>query len=664
MKKNIKLFSLCLAFTGIVTTSCNDFLDKEPLSQITPNTFLITENDLASYAINLYPVFPIHKIWGTVGTFGNDKDTDNQATGSYDNRWVPGQWRVKETETDKDKEDWDFRVIRRCNYFLETVLPRFEEGTLTGSDGNIKQYIGEVYFIRAYDYFKRLKSLGDFPIITTQLPDDQAALTEVSVRKPRNEVARFILSDLNKAIEYMNNAPAGGKNRLTKNAALLMKSRVALFEASWETYHKGTALVPGGSGSPSKPTDGFNIDTEINFFLDECLAASKELADAISLEDNNGEYSTNPYYMQFADKSLEQYKEILLWRAYEKDLGSGNDKLNHSVSSYLFSGGNNGFTRQFVETFLCSDGLPIYASSLYKGDLSIENVRMNRDNRLQIFMMTPGGRYTDDPTDTNVVPLLPNVVDLQETRPVTGYMLRKGLSNVSYSGGGSVCVEGCPIFRATEAYLNYIEASCMKNGGNSIDGIAGEYWRQLRVRAKLPADYNVTVNATDLAKESDWAKYSGKNMVSTLLYNIRRERRCELMEEGFRLDDLRRWRALDNIDGFIVEGIRLWGAYYKPLYAAQAEEDSKKTLYPAPSANANVSGPDQSEYIRPYGINLASSNYVRDGYKWCEAHYLNPINIEHFRITATNPDDPSTSVIYQNPGWPLISNAGAIGYTE
>ncbi len=85
-------------------------------------------------------------------------------------------------------------------------------------------------------------------------------------------------------------------------------------------------------------------------------------------------------------------------------------------------------------------------------------------------------------------------------------------------------------------------------------------------------------------------------------------------------------------------------------------------LIPAPAAKANVSSPDESEYIRPYRINLTASNYVKDGYKWCEAHYLSPINIEHFRITATNPDDPSTSVIYQNPGWPLTSNSGAIGY--
>lgn len=67
-------------------------------------------------------------------------------------------------------------------------------------------------------YFERLKTLGDFPIITKTYPNEREALIEISKRAPRNEVARFILSDLDKAIEMMQNiAPSGGKNRLSKD---------------------------------------------------------------------------------------------------------------------------------------------------------------------------------------------------------------------------------------------------------------------------------------------------------------------------------------------------------------------------------------------------------------------------------------------------------------
>ena len=63
-------------------------------------------------------------------------------------------------------------------------------------------------------------------------------------------MARFIIEDLDRAIELMSLTTDNGKNRLTKNVALLFKSRVALFEATWLKYHKGTDRVPGGPGWP------------------------------------------------------------------------------------------------------------------------------------------------------------------------------------------------------------------------------------------------------------------------------------------------------------------------------------------------------------------------------------------------------------------------------
>ena len=99
-----------------------------------------------------------------------------------------------------------------------------------------------------------MQNLGDFPILTEILPDDYNAIREASKRRPRNEVARFILSDLDKAYEYMlPTAPVS--NRLNKDCAALVKSRAALFEATWEKYHKGSAFVPGGPGWPGASMD-------------------------------------------------------------------------------------------------------------------------------------------------------------------------------------------------------------------------------------------------------------------------------------------------------------------------------------------------------------------------------------------------------------------------
>ncbi|MFR8354633.1 MAG: RagB/SusD family nutrient uptake outer membrane protein [Parabacteroides sp.] len=164
------------------------------------------------------------------------------------------------------------------------------------------------------------------------------------------------------------------------------------------------------------------------------------------------------------------------------------------------------------------NGLPVYANgSGYKGDMSIGDVRADRDERLQLFMMTPSEVLTEGQVEfVDTLSSLPNILAKEESRNVTGYQLRKGLSN-NWSRDWDESEEGSPIFRATEAYLNYIEASCIENNGSSIDGKAQGYWRQLRERAGLPSDYNVTVAATDLGKESDWAVYSAGQQVTPLL---------------------------------------------------------------------------------------------------------------------------------------------------
>src|SRR3546814_19945393 len=75
---------------------------------------------------------------------------------------------------------------------------------------------------------------------------------------------------------------------------------------------------------------------------------------------------------------------------------------------------------------------------------------------------------------------------------------------------------------------------------------------------------------------------------------------------------------------------------------------------------SNVSKRSKSLYLRPNRINLSATNLVKDGYRWTSAHYLEPIAIQHFIITAENPSDLQTSVIYQNPGWPLEANSGPV----
>jgi len=665
MIKNIQKIGVAgLCFGMLALTSCNDFLDRQPLDKITPEIYFANEGDLAAYTLGCYgfPTNDPDKF--SIGVIANDNGTDNQAASDGSTgTWVPGEKRVAASGG-----AWDFGGIRKYNYFFSRVLPKYERGEINGSDENIRHYIGEMYFLRAYNYFGKLSSLGDFPIITEVFPDDHSILTANSLRRPRNEVARFILSDLDKAISMMQETSPNGKNRLTRKVGLLFKSRVALYEGTWLKYHKGTNRVPGGPGWPGASVNylkdfTIDIDKEVEFFLTEAKKAAEEVADAVRLTpstdmvnpEKGDPYNWNPYYEMFCAVDMDPIDEVLFWRAYNSSLGVG-----HSAGVYLAkAGGNMGYTRGMVDAFLMRDGLPIYASNDYKGDESLDKFKQERDLRLQLFVAAPNDSLTlRGPIRGNESFGIPLILNPVAERCPTGYAPRKCMSYdpaqyPTYSG--RVNDYGCIIFRAVEAYLNYIEATYELDG--RLDSKATLYWKQIRNRAGVSDDLDKTINATDLSKENDWAKYSADQLVSPTLFNIRRERRVEMMSEGLRMSDLKRWRALDMVKNYHIEGFNLWGGEIAKLY------DGKLIPYGTAGKVPNVSSKEVSgNYLRIYQVQDKSKNLLFDGYTWSSVNYLEPIAAIHFTLTASNVEDPETSVIYQNPGWPKIANESAIGY--
>lgn len=78
-------------------------------------------------------------------------------------RYYNGGWRVAQ-----DNSNWDFADIYRINAFLNFVMPRYgndvdgAENTITGTLKNIKHLIGEMYALRAIEYFRLYQKFGDF----------------------------------------------------------------------------------------------------------------------------------------------------------------------------------------------------------------------------------------------------------------------------------------------------------------------------------------------------------------------------------------------------------------------------------------------------------------------------------------------------------------------
>ena len=626
--KNLK--TILLAVSAAVMVSCNDFLEREPLDFGNEETYFKTADDLKMFANDLYSALPTNKtLWG--GLYTEDVTSDNQCASYAQQLFYKGDKKTVQVAS----SEWNFSRLRTINYFINKIAANEANGTLDASDASVRHYLGEAHFFRAYDYFRLLRNFGDVPIFTEMLPDDQSELTAHSKRSPRNEVARFIISDLDEAASLlMAEAPESG--RICRDAALQLKARVALYEATWERYHAGTCFVPGTSKWPGAKTwpdfqfKAGSAEAEIDYFLDQAIEASKLVADARQLD---ADYES----MFNSTTAFGNGDEVILARYYQKGV------LSHSCSAFLKNGGGCNVTRALVNSYLMKNGLPIYDdNSGYQGDRVSYYEFQNRDPRLTGSVRAAGslietrqddnGRYVND----TIYYYRPMIYQSGQEKATTGYELKKWCSDDEAQRIQYDCTTAVPILRAAESYLDYIEAYYERY--HQLNTTCREYWQALRRRAGMDEDFQKTIDATDLSKENDLGVYSHGAMVDKTLYNIRRERRCEFIAEGMRLDDLKRWRSLDNMVNYQPEGFNMWDEMYK-MYDANQRDESL------------VSQSSVSKYLRP--LQISSTSVAYGGYTFPKQHYLEPIPISEFLITGGGVASEST--LYQNPGWP--SNA-------
>ena len=673
---------LCL---GMTVTSCSDFLDRPPLDQISPDSYYTTADQLGTFTINYYTsIFPNNSGWfAGVATF--DDGTDNQASrGGNSGMYLQDQWKVPTSG------GIGMNAIRNVNKFINESEAKIAAGKVTGTPEQINQYMGEAYFIRAMLYYSKLQDYGDFPIELKELNVNND-LVEASKRQPRNLVARQILSDMDKAIDKLQ-VTIANKVRINKNAALAMKSRMALYEATFEKYHRGTGRVPGDANWPGKNKEWnknftINQDDEVNFFLDQAIDAAKKVCDAVPLKTQNshvmnpssiGQYNGwNSYYDMFASPDLSKYPEVLLWRQFNSNL---TPSLAHLTSNKLRGGASTGWTRGLVESFLMKNGLPIYASgSGYHGDTTVDMTKTDRDERLQLFMFGESDVLGIDQKSidlankklaagaTPLTKILFNAATLfatdQASRDVTGYRQRKfyNYDPAMQLGQTFSDVDGQIIIRVEEAMLNYIEASYLRTG--SLDATATGYWTALRARAGITAPISTTIAATDMSKEADvnrpsydWAAFSAGHPVDATLYSIRRERRSEFAGEGLRNDDLIRWASLDQVKNYQIEGVNFWDQIYQnPSFV---NDKGVSLIIADGESNATMSAKTLSKYVRPYQIQK-TNNILYDGYTFYQAHYLSPFSYQEMQLCS--PDGTAeNSNLYQNIYWPVQANGEAI----
>lgn len=492
------LFILAVIAIG---PSCKKYVDvTNPDTLIDPN-YWKNENSVRSYNWEFYNMFVGYGNGSaTNGDFYFPTLTDDQAASAFT------QFPLT---TASSNSDWSFYYIRKANIMLERI-----DGVSMTDDAK-NHWKGVARFFRALQYFRLVQTFGGVPWYSHSFDLSDTA----NMYKPRDSrqlVMDSVLADLNFALANLRQVDQ--PNTINKDVALALKSRVALYEGTYRKYH-----------------------TELNLpdadkYLQESMNASKTLMSSSS-------YSLNAdYKANYNSDNLSGNKEMILYKRYEAGV------LQHSLIAYNYSStAMNGLSKAAVESYVATDGLPISLSPLYKGDDTILNVVANRDKRLKLTIDTTYLYYKGHETNTRSK-VYSGLSSSTGYRP-DKFLPDSGKLKTIPTAIGTNFTDA-PLFWLAEVYLNYAEAAAeldqmgkyaftQADLDNSIN--------KLRKRAEVASlqymgGQSVGVNGTtfvDPKKDAD---------VTSLIWEIRRERRVELMMDGFRFQDIMRWKKGNYLD--------------------------------------------------------------------------------------------------------------------
>jgi len=621
MKKKIIILT---AFMGLLLSACSDFLDRKPLTQPEDKGFLVGREQLENYINGLYSALPTPTQFG-MSVRGEEVNSDNILAEKYDKR-LNGENNQFSGATDWEK---GYQNLRNVNYFFY----HYEVPENLETD-EVLSLRGEAYFLRAYWHFYLLTRFGDIPIMD-DFWDGNATLEGLQIpASKRSDVARFILSDLKAAIGEIPEAKASlfprskySGLRINKEAAAILAMRVALYEGSWEKYHKGT--------------DFAKEDNSAEFFQEVLNWGDQQLFPAgltLNTKETDGE-AVNPedaFAHLFNKGDYSQISEAVFWKKYSVDGG-----VYHVLGQLLAGGvidnqGPAGLSKSLVDNYLNADGSFINPEDEKYKDFN--QMFEGRDGRLLATVMHTGSKFRSaagskaaklmnvkayDATGTeeemkekNADIVCPNLTGDGKYKSVTGFHINLGIDTAYVEGN---CETGIILFRYAEGLLCYAEAAAELEGKWN-DAVLNKTLKPLRERAGVTwvepkADPNFP--------------FTG---LTPLLQEIRRERRSELALQGFRLDDLMRWAEAGTLKGMKGRGRGAYlgedGILYQS-YSPKDHETLKSVLV------------DNDKWMDPL------QQYLPNGYLFnLNRDYLLPIPQDELQMNHQ---------IHQNPGWETVS---------
>ncbi len=524
MKSKIVILVLSiLLFTG-----CKDFLIKEPLASFTDDDFWTSETSVRAFAVGYYADrFP---------GFGNNDSGGSMSIRSplnddYTNITLPG---FASQPTNKGGI-WNtyFSQIRKDNIFVDRV-----SNMKFNDDATSKHWIGIAKFFRALDYSNFVLDFGDVPYYDKPLVDTDKDLYRP--RDPRTFVMDKVLEDFAYAAQNVKtDDPLTGPNGLvvTKDVVDAFLSRQMLYVGTKIKYDPNSTAVDKTKAAAY-------------------LQAAKDAAARVM---SSGRYSLADNYQKLCSTidigaTPAVKKEMILYRVY--DTG----QVTHAIAS-----GNNTNTVQgyaapkdVIDTYLCTNGLPIKTTSginpTYLGDQSAANQLKNRDPRL-------ANTFRSDRFYLQYI---------ESGYASTGFSCFKFFDDPTKDQAFAVQsfnITDAPIIRLGEVMMNFIEAAAELADLGLYAVVQNDLDISINALRKR-AGFAVATRLPDMkilgglpAVGSSVYDDAGRDQsVSSFIWEVRRERRVELIYEGFRLDDLKRWRKINyaNTELYPTKNLGAW----------------------------------------------------------------------------------------------------------
>lgn len=480
-------------------TACSDFLDRVPQDQIVDETYWKTQEQLNMAATGIYSRI---KAKNFVDMENMGDNTMWPTTNQYKDIGS-GVFPVTQPTVNDEWRNM-YRDIRECNAFLANYDKAIEI-----EPGAKARLAAEVRVIRALGYSFLTSFYGDIPLVLVPLEIDDPQV--YGPRNAQSEVVDFLLKELDEAAAVLPEEIPSGENlgRMNKGAALALKARIAL------TYGRYA----------------------------EAEQAAKAVMDMGIYElYSNGNPETSYYELFTRNGKLSggKNKETIFARLHKIDVIMHNLSREIQVPDQFAR-----FvpTKSLVDTYLCADGLPIEKSPSYSEE-TYEDVFKNRDPRMTQTILVPGdswgGRYDGRPISENTDPTI--------------FMQPK----FTQDGRGSVTTTGY-------YYKKYVEPTAVPNYNRDDNDIHHIRYAEVLLtyaEAKMEqgsltqADLDISIN---LLRDRVGMKHMELSFLTAhgmdIRTEIRRERRVELVLEGHRYFDVRRWKEGEKL-AKDIEGVK------------------------------------------------------------------------------------------------------------